>query len=243
MHPKLAVDPLLWFANFAMEKYWRSSAAVHQQLQGLIQIWYICAEVRTVNFGTMITTQPNLGRSSLDVSRRKVGRIAEAKSCGCTRSNAESSKRSWKVPQVYAEAHASSGRRRRHRRCSGRVFQQLLCPGVQHHHGSQLLAAVMVRWPSFSRFGSRKQPRNYSHVTVFTLILRMTSLRPSELLELIPEDLGPSLVPLPPLMFDRDRGHRNRSIYQDESPPRVGTHGPPLVFNGQQALARKCGNI
>ena len=31
--------------------------------------------------------------------------------------------------------------------------------GVQHHHGSQLLAAMMDRWPSFSRFGSRKLPR------------------------------------------------------------------------------------
>ena len=31
--------------------------------------------------------------------------------------------------------------------------------GVPHHHGSQLLAAVMDRWPSFSRFGSRKLPR------------------------------------------------------------------------------------
>ena len=28
--------------------------------------------------------------------------------------------------------------------------------GVQHHHGSQLRAALMDRWPSFSRFGSRK---------------------------------------------------------------------------------------
>ena len=31
--------------------------------------------------------------------------------------------------------------------------------GAQHHHGSQLLAAVMDRWPSFSRFGSRILPR------------------------------------------------------------------------------------
>ena len=31
--------------------------------------------------------------------------------------------------------------------------------GVQHHHGSQLLAAVMDCWLSFSRFGSSKLPR------------------------------------------------------------------------------------
>ena len=30
----------------------------------------------------------------------------------------------------------------------------------QHHHGSQLLAAVVDRWPSFSRFGSSQLPRN-----------------------------------------------------------------------------------
>ena len=30
---------------------------------------------------------------------------------------------------------------------------------VQHHHGSQLLAAVMDRWPSSSRFGSSKLPK------------------------------------------------------------------------------------
>ena len=29
---------------------------------------------------------------------------------------------------------------------------------VQHHHSSQHVAAVMDRWPSFSRFGSRKHP-------------------------------------------------------------------------------------
>ena len=33
------------------------------------------------------------------------------------------------VPQVCFEAHASCGRRRRNRRCPGRVFQRLLCPG------------------------------------------------------------------------------------------------------------------
>ena len=30
--------------------------------------------------------------------------------------------------------------------------------GNQHHHGSQFLAAVMDRWPSFNRFGSRTLP-------------------------------------------------------------------------------------
>ena len=89
----------------------------------------------------------HLGRSSADVSRKRVGRIAEAKSCGVTRSTVESPNRSWTVPQVCAEAHASSNRGRPKRRfpdfkssglpwftascCSGgllAVIQSLLCP-------------------------------------------------------------------------------------------------------------------
>ena len=38
-------------------------------------------------------------------------------------------------------------------------FNDCLLQGTQHHHGSRLLAAVMDRWPSSSRFGSRKLPR------------------------------------------------------------------------------------
>ena len=40
LHFELAVDPLRWFADFAMEKHWHSSDAVYLQLQGLIQISY-----------------------------------------------------------------------------------------------------------------------------------------------------------------------------------------------------------
>ena len=71
---------------------------------------------------------PPAHRSSHDVSRRTVGGIAGAKCCEGTRSTAESSRRSWKVPQVCIQAHASSGRRRRNRRGLGRVFQRWLCP-------------------------------------------------------------------------------------------------------------------
>ena len=45
------------------------------------------------------------------------------------RSETELSDRSWVVPQVCPEAHASCGRRRRNRRCPGRVFQRSLSPG------------------------------------------------------------------------------------------------------------------
>ena len=40
LHHELAVDPLRWFANFAMEKHWHSSDAVHRHFQVLIRIWY-----------------------------------------------------------------------------------------------------------------------------------------------------------------------------------------------------------
>ena len=50
--------------------------------------------------------------------------------------------------------------------------------------GLQLLAGVMDRWSSFSRFGSSKLPRNHPHVAVFILILQVTYMRPSELLTL-----------------------------------------------------------
>ena len=51
---------------------------------------------------------------------------------------------------------------------------------VQHHHGSQLLAAVMDRWLSCSRFGPNSLPRKYPHLTVSIVILRVTYMRLSE---------------------------------------------------------------
>ena len=70
--------------------------------------------------------------------------------------------------------------------------------GVQHHSGSQLLAAVMDRWPSFSRFGSNKLPRNLPHVAMSVVILRVTYMRPPELLTLNKKGLVPPVVPLLP---------------------------------------------
>ena len=69
---------------------------------------------------------------------------------------------------------------------------------VPHLHGSQLLAAVMDRWLSFSRHGSNRLPWNYPHVKMWILILRITFMRPSELLELKRKDFVPSLLPLLP---------------------------------------------
>ena len=49
---ELAVGSLLWLGDFfAMEGRWRSSDAVPQHLQGLIQIWYACGTDDQLNLG------------------------------------------------------------------------------------------------------------------------------------------------------------------------------------------------
>ena len=48
---ELAVDPLRWFADFAMEKHWHSSDSAYQQLQGLIKIWYTAGTFDQFNLG------------------------------------------------------------------------------------------------------------------------------------------------------------------------------------------------
>ena len=79
--------------------------------------------------------------------------------------------------------------------------------GVQHHNGSQHLVAMMERWPSFSRYGSSKLPMNHPHVAVFIFILRVTYMRPSELLTLRKKALVPPLVPLLPCCSIVIAGH------------------------------------
>ena len=89
-----------------------------------------------------------------------------------------------------------------------------------HHHGLQLLAAVMDRWPLFSRFGSRKFPRFHSCLKGWRQLT---------------QDLGPTVVPLLQMFVGRNRTFRNWNVYQDRSPRRVGPHGPALASTGQQA--------
>ena len=113
------------------------------------------AEVRT---GGVWATTPPFAHAvrSFEVSRGKDGRVSlGTKSCEDTRSTTELSNHSWDVPQCVQQ-RAPSGRRRGNRRWFGCVFERLLCPGSS---ASPFLAAVMDRWPSFSRFGSRKLPR------------------------------------------------------------------------------------
>ena len=55
------------------------------------------------------------------------------------------------------------GRRRALAACSKNCFARR----TLHHHGSQLVAPVMDRWPSFSRLGSRKVAKNHPHKAAF----------------------------------------------------------------------------
>ena len=64
VHHELAVDSLLQFVDSAMEKHWLLADAVHQQLQGLIQIWYICGANDQLNLGGLAAL-----RSSREKSR------------------------------------------------------------------------------------------------------------------------------------------------------------------------------
>ena len=69
--------------------------------------------------------------------------------------------------------------------------------GFQHHRGSQLLPPWLVGGHS-GRCGSGQLPRNYPHVAVLILHLRVMDVRPSRLVERIRKDLVPSFVPLLP---------------------------------------------
>ena len=55
VHHEFSVDPLRWFADFAMEEHWHSADAVHHQLLGLI--WYICGTGDQLNLGGLAATQ------------------------------------------------------------------------------------------------------------------------------------------------------------------------------------------
>ena len=116
--------------------------------------------------GVWTTTPPfaHAGRS-FGVSRWKVGRVAlGSKSCEDSRNTTELSilGRSFKpflgrssslyrsAPFLWSKTSKSTVLWLR--------LRTVALYGVQHHYGSQLLAAVMDGWPSFSRFGSRQLP-------------------------------------------------------------------------------------
>ena len=97
----------------------------------------------------------------------------------------------------------------------------------QHHHGSQLPAAVMVHWRSFSRFGSSQLQTSHPHVTVIILHLRVTAGKKKRI-------LSRRLCHLSHV--SRDHTLRSENIYHDRSPRRIGRRKSKLVAMGQQPL-------
>ena len=108
--------------------------------------------------------------------------------------------------------------------------------GVQHHHGSQLLAVVMDLWLSFSRFGSNRQRRNHPHVKVFILIFAYSVDALVRVAGIEPARYCPIACDTSPMTFDRDRSLRNVRIFQERGPRWVSPHGPEL-FSSQQPFA------
>ena len=92
----------------------------------------------------------------IDVSSWKVRSV---KSCEDTRSVTESSNRSWEILQNCTEAMLPLVEDVEIDFALVAYSNDCIHHGLQHHHGSHLLAAVMDRWPSFSRFASRKLPK------------------------------------------------------------------------------------
>ena len=96
----------------------------------------------------------------LILSRRKIGGVAlGAKSCKTFRSDTE-------LSDCLGSFLKFVQKRTLHLVANGEIDGAMVVysndwflQDVQHRHGSQILAAVMVRSPSFSRFGSRKLSR------------------------------------------------------------------------------------
>ena len=122
--------------------------------------------------------------------------------------------------------------------------------GVLHHHGSQLLAAVMHRWPSFSRFGSRKLPRFHQYLMKLRQLTRRnySTAHPSQTSPCgsvhpflaggasgVEKGFRPTACAATPVLVGRDRSFRDWSAYHDEGLRWVGPRETALASLSQQA--------
>ena len=58
LHYELAVEPLRWFADFAMDKLWLSWGAVCLHFQELIRTWYTDGTYDQLNLGGVSMLMP-----------------------------------------------------------------------------------------------------------------------------------------------------------------------------------------
>ena len=149
------------------------------------------------------------------------------------RSTTELSNRSLDVPQVCEGTRAPSCRRRRNRRCPGRVPKKCFAQGWFAasccRDGS--LVVIQLLWVQ-KTFG------DHPHVAVFILILLVTYVRPSELLASRNKVFAPSPCGTSPVLVGWNRNFRNWNVHQNRGPQPVGRHGPTLVSRTQQVPDR-----
>ena len=171
-----------------------------------------CAEVRTVNLGTMTSLPAHLGRSSHEVSRRKVGRIAKAK-----------------------RAVRALAARRNHQAAPGKFLKFVLkrtLPLVEDVETVPWSRSPTIQplWVQPTAKESFSCGSNRPH---FAGNVR-ASVRVSDIEK---EGSCPTACATPPMLIDRDRSFRNWSIYENRSPRRVGPHGPAPASMGSNILS------
>ena len=159
-----------------------------------------CAEVSTVNFGTMTLPLAHLGRSHQDAPTRESWK---------SRSRSEElsgrSQRDKVIKPLWAFFLKSLEERALHLDGDVEVNDaqvvypnDCFVPEVQHHHVSQLLVVEMDCWLSSSRLG----PTDCRGINLIrqcsSAFCMLRTYTPSWLLELKQRDLAPPLVPLLP---------------------------------------------
>ena len=108
--------------------------------------------------------------------------------------------------------------------------------GILHHHGSRRVAAVIDRWPSFSRFGSRSC-RGIILMWQCSPHSATGEYAPVRVAGIEKEGYCSTACATSPMLVGRDRSFRNWIVYQDRGPRCVGPHGSALASMGQEALS------
>ena len=170
---------------------------------------------------------------SLDVSRRKVGRIADAKSCKQHGGVVEP----FLASSSSKESRVPPGRTRQSERCPSCVFERLLSLGISTSRwftasccrdGS--LAVIQPPWVQ----ATAEESSSCGSVRPLACEQRTYAMKIAGKEK---EGSCPIACATSHMLVGRDHSVRNDSIYQDRSPRWVGLRGPELVSMGQQALA------
>ena len=186
----------------------------------------------------MTSPPAHLGRSSHDVSRRKVGRIApKDKSCENTRSATTSANRSGQVPQVCRGARAPPGRGCRGQPCPSCVSERLLRPGSST---SPWLTVSCCRDGSFAVIQPNEVQQTAEESSFFDNVHPHFACYmhvPVRVAGIETERYCPAACATSLVLGDRDRSSWNGRFCQDRSPQWISHRNPKLFSIGQHALA------